>query len=57
MILYDKHLQPDGSCKQLLLKSSRLKDASVLPRVKRELIQRIGVKQLLKGKTMKYTIL
>jgi hypothetical protein len=31
MILYDKHLQPDGSCKQLLLKSSRLKDASVFP--------------------------
>jgi hypothetical protein len=29
MILYDKHLQPDGSCKQLLLKSPRLKDAAV----------------------------
>jgi hypothetical protein len=29
MILYDKHLQPDGSCLQLLLKSPRLKDAAV----------------------------
>jgi hypothetical protein len=29
MILYDKHLQPDGNCKQLLLKSPRLKDAAV----------------------------
>jgi hypothetical protein len=29
IILYDKHLQPDGTCKQLLLKSPRLKDAAV----------------------------
>jgi hypothetical protein len=29
MILYDKHLQPDGNCKQLLLKSPRLKNAAV----------------------------
>jgi hypothetical protein len=29
IILYDKHLQPDGSCKQLFLKSLRLKDAAV----------------------------
>jgi hypothetical protein len=29
IILYDKHLQPDRSCKQLLLKSPRLKDAAV----------------------------
>jgi hypothetical protein len=29
MILYDKHLQPDGNGKQLLLKSPRLKNAAV----------------------------
>jgi hypothetical protein len=29
MILYDKHLQPDGSREQLILKSPRLKDAAV----------------------------
>jgi hypothetical protein len=29
IILYDKHLQPDGSCKQLLLKNPRLKDGAV----------------------------